>query len=195
MGQLSARLFASDVARSHFSAFLDQTHGKASDDALPRSRCEPAARPARSLGKHAPDDTAITFGTQTFTWGQWRSGILRLAGALRDAGVRPGDRLTVLDLNHLATVELTRAASALGAATVPASFRLSPDQVRYILEDSRPVILFRGASSPSRGRRRRGQPGSAAGGDRRGQRRVRAVPRGRAARRGQQRSARTTSAW
>jgi enoyl-CoA hydratase len=28
MGELSARLFASDVARSHFSAFLDQTHRK-----------------------------------------------------------------------------------------------------------------------------------------------------------------------
>ena len=92
-----------------------------------------------------PDDTAITFGTQTFTWGQWRQRILRLAGALRDAGVRPGDRLTVLDLNHLATVELTLAASALGAATVPANFRLSPDQIRYILEDSRPVMLFQGA--------------------------------------------------
>ena len=92
-----------------------------------------------------PGDTAITFGAQTFTWGQWRQRILRLAGALRDAGVRPGDRLTVLDLNHLATVELTLAASALGAATVPANFRLSPDQIRYILEDSRPVILFQGA--------------------------------------------------
>jgi enoyl-CoA hydratase len=28
MGQLSARLFASDVARSHFAAFFDQTHRK-----------------------------------------------------------------------------------------------------------------------------------------------------------------------
>jgi enoyl-CoA hydratase len=28
MGQLSARLFASDIARSHFSDFLDQTHRK-----------------------------------------------------------------------------------------------------------------------------------------------------------------------
>jgi len=92
-----------------------------------------------------PGDTAITFGTQTFTWGQWRQRILGLAGALRDAGVRHGDRLTVLDLNHLATVELTLAASALGAATVPANYRLSPDQIRYILEDSQPVILFHGA--------------------------------------------------
>jgi acyl-CoA synthetase (AMP-forming)/AMP-acid ligase II len=92
-----------------------------------------------------PDDTAMTFGAQTFTWEQWRERILRLAGALREAGVRGGDRLAVLDLNHLATVEVTLAASSLGAATVPVNFRLSPDQIRYTLEDSRPVILFRGA--------------------------------------------------
>ena len=92
-----------------------------------------------------PDDTAMTFGTETFTWGQWRQRILRLAGALRDAGVRHGDRLAVLDLNHLATIELTLAASSLGAATVPVNFRLSPGQIRYVLEDSRPVILFYGA--------------------------------------------------
>ena len=87
-----------------------------------------------------PDAIAVTFGEQTFTWAQWRQRILRLSGALRDAGVRPGDRLAVLDLNHLATVELTMAGSALGAATAMVNFRLSPDQVRYILEDSRPVV-------------------------------------------------------
>jgi acyl-CoA synthetase (AMP-forming)/AMP-acid ligase II len=92
-----------------------------------------------------PDDTAMTFGASTFTWGQWRQRILRLTGALRAAGVRHGDRLAVLDLNHLATVELTLAASSLGAATVPANFRLSPGQIRYMLEDSRPVILCYGA--------------------------------------------------
>jgi acyl-CoA synthetase (AMP-forming)/AMP-acid ligase II len=88
---------------------------------------------------------AMTFGEQTFTWQEWRQRILRLTGALRDAGVRAGDRLAVLDLNHLATVELTLAASSLGAATVVANFRWSPDQIRYVLEDSRPVILFHGA--------------------------------------------------
>jgi acyl-CoA synthetase (AMP-forming)/AMP-acid ligase II len=92
-----------------------------------------------------PDEGAITFGAQTFTWGQWRQRIGRLTGALRDAGVRRGDRLAVLDLNHLAAIELTLAASSLGAATVPANFRLSPGQIRYVLEDSRPVILFHGA--------------------------------------------------
>jgi acyl-CoA synthetase (AMP-forming)/AMP-acid ligase II len=92
-----------------------------------------------------PDDLAITFGEQAFTWGQWRTRVLRLTGALRAAGVRANDRVAVLDLNHIATVELTLAASALGAATVPANFRLSPDQIRYMLEDSRPVVLFLGA--------------------------------------------------
>ena len=44
-----------------------------------------------------PETTAITFGDQSFTWDQWRTRILRLTGALRDAGVRAGDRLAVLD--------------------------------------------------------------------------------------------------
>ena len=92
-----------------------------------------------------PDALAITFGERSFTWAQWRMRVLRLTGALRGAGVRAGDRVAVLDLNHIATIELTLAASALGAATVPANFRLSSDQIRYILEDSRPVILFHGA--------------------------------------------------
>jgi acyl-CoA synthetase (AMP-forming)/AMP-acid ligase II len=92
-----------------------------------------------------PDDLAVTFGEQAFTWGQWRDRVLRLTGSLRGAGVRAGDRIAVLDLNHIATVELTLAASALGAAIVPANFRLSPDQIRYILSDCRPVILFVGA--------------------------------------------------
>jgi acyl-CoA synthetase (AMP-forming)/AMP-acid ligase II len=92
-----------------------------------------------------PDATAMTFGEQVFTWEQWRQRVLRLTGALRAAGVRAGDRLAVLDLNHLATVELTLAASALRAATVVLNFRLSPDQIRYILRDSQPSLLFHGA--------------------------------------------------
>jgi acyl-CoA synthetase (AMP-forming)/AMP-acid ligase II len=92
-----------------------------------------------------PDAAAITFGERTFTWDQWRQRILRLTGALRASGIGAGDRVAVLDLNHIATLELTLAASSLGAVTVVANFRWSPDQVRYALEDSGPAVLFYGA--------------------------------------------------
>ena len=92
-----------------------------------------------------PDAAAITFGEQTLTWAQWRQRILRLTDALRACGVAAGDRVATLDLNSMATIEVTLAASSLGAATVVANFRWSPDQVRYVLEDSRPVVLFYGA--------------------------------------------------
>jgi acyl-CoA synthetase (AMP-forming)/AMP-acid ligase II len=92
-----------------------------------------------------PDQPCLTFGDRTFTWAQWRERVLRLAGALRSAGVARGDRIATFDLNHLAIVELTMAAASIGAATVIANFRIAPDQLRYVLEDSRPVILFHGA--------------------------------------------------
>jgi acyl-CoA synthetase (AMP-forming)/AMP-acid ligase II len=91
--------------------------------------------------RERPDAIAMTFGDQTYTWEQWRERILRLTGSLRQAGLRHGDRLAVLDRNHLATVELTLAASSLGAATVVLNFRLSMDQIGYALEDSRPAIV------------------------------------------------------
>jgi len=100
--------------------------------------------PLDHWAQERPDDTAITFGAQSFTWGQWRERILRLTGALRDAGVGPGDRVAVLDLNHLATIELTLAGSYVGAATVPLNFRLSADQIGFILADCQPVLLFTG---------------------------------------------------
>jgi hypothetical protein len=97
-----------------------------------------------------PDDTAMTVGAQTFTWGQWRERILRLAsaagrcrGARRRAAGRPRPQPPRHGRAHAGRV------ISLGAATVPVNFRLSPGQVRYILEDSRPMILFRGGSSPT----------------------------------------------
>jgi len=93
-----------------------------------------------------PDAPAMTFGSASYTWAQWRDRILRLTGALRSCGVTAGDRIAVLDLNHLASVELTLAASALGAAVTVINFRLSADQIQYILTDSSPVLVFHGAS-------------------------------------------------
>ena len=93
-----------------------------------------------------PDAQCISYQSQTWTWAQWRDRVHRLAGALASAGVGRGDRIATLDMNNLATVELTNAAAMLGAAHVIVNFRLFGDQLAYVLADSAPKVLVVGAS-------------------------------------------------
>jgi len=92
-----------------------------------------------------PDVTAVTFQDVSYTWAQWRRRILRLSSALRGAGLVRGDRIAVLDLNNLATLELLLAGSGIGVATVVVNSRLTADQIGYVLDDCRPEILFTGS--------------------------------------------------
>ena len=73
----------------------------------------------------APDREALAFGEQSWTWAQLDDRVRRAAGALRASGLGPSDRLAVFDKNHPACIELTLAASLIGAANVVVSFRLS----------------------------------------------------------------------
>jgi fatty-acyl-CoA synthase len=59
-----------------------------------------------------------------------------LADALHQRGVRRGDRVALLALNSPEFLEVLLAAAKLGAITVPVNFRLSADEVRYVLTDS-----------------------------------------------------------
>ena len=92
-----------------------------------------------------PDAPAITFGERTFTWARWRDRVRRTAGALRDDGVQPGDRVAFFDRNHLTCVELNLAAASIGAMNVVVNFRLAPDEVAYILRDCAARTVFVGA--------------------------------------------------
>ena len=65
-----------------------------------------------------------------------------LADQLR---VGPGDRVAVLGENRLEQVELFFAVAKLGAVLVPVNWRLSPDEVTYILTDAEPAVLFYGS--------------------------------------------------
>ena len=92
-----------------------------------------------------PDAHCISYQSQTWTWAQWRDRVHRLAGALASAGVGRGDRIATLDMNNLATVEVTNAAALIGAAHVIVNFRLFGDQLAYVLADSAPRVLLVGA--------------------------------------------------
>ncbi|MFH2009601.1 MAG: long-chain fatty acid--CoA ligase [bacterium] len=59
-------------------------------------------------------------------------------------GVGRGDRVAVLGENRVEQVELYFAAVKLGAVLVPVNWRLSPEEVAYILGDAEPAVLFYG---------------------------------------------------
>ncbi|MCL2580955.1 MAG: long-chain fatty acid--CoA ligase [Streptosporangiales bacterium] len=65
-----------------------------------------------------------------------------LADALWSRGVRRGDRVALLALNSPEFIEVMLAAAKLGAITVPVNFRLSADEVRYVLTDSGASVLL-----------------------------------------------------
>jgi fatty-acyl-CoA synthase len=66
----------------------------------------------------------------------------RLVGWLSDKGVVRGDRVAVLSQNEPEYVFLFFALQRIGAILVPMNFRLTGPEIRYLLDDSAPVLLI-----------------------------------------------------
>ncbi|NLV77915.1 MAG: long-chain-fatty-acid--CoA ligase [Rhodococcus sp.] len=92
-----------------------------------------------------PHSPAVEHLDRSHTWSDWHARLRRLAGALAAAGIGPGDTVAFVDKNNLACLEVTYAASALGAANAVPNFRLADDEMTYVLRDANARILFVGA--------------------------------------------------
>ena len=68
----------------------------------------------------------------------------RNAAAQRAAGLAPGDRIAVLDLNHPSCLELTLACAHVGTANAVVNFRLAPAEIAYVINDAKARLLFVG---------------------------------------------------
>ena len=97
-----------------------------------------------------PHEEAIAFGGLRLTWSQWQERIRRVAGALAAEGIGHGDRVAVIDRNHIAVLDVILAAGTLGAATVVPNWRLKDAELSYILRDSRPRLVVLGAAFTDR---------------------------------------------
>ena len=77
-----------------------------------------------------------------FTYTQFAERASRLAGALREAGVKAGDRVAFLSLNCHRLLEAYYGVLEAGAVLLPLNIRLAPQELAYILNDAGAKILF-----------------------------------------------------
>ena len=89
-----------------------------------------------------PGKTAVVCGDQRFTYAQFADRAARLAGALRQAGVKPGDRVAFLSLNCHRLLEAYYGVLEAGAVLLPLNIRLAPAELTYILNDAGVKVLF-----------------------------------------------------
>ena len=77
-------------------------------------------------------------GGRRWTYSELWADAGRLAAGLADAGVQAGDAVVLQLFNSPEFVLTWLAVQRLGAIAAPINFRLSPGEVAYVLDDSRP---------------------------------------------------------
>ena len=83
-----------------------------------------------------PERLAMIFEGQETRYAELADRVRRQAGMLREAGVCVGDRVGYLGFNHPALLETMFAAQALGAIFVPLNFRLTAEELTFIINDA-----------------------------------------------------------
>ena len=88
-----------------------------------------------------PDGVALVDGDVRLTWPQLDERTNRLAGALADAGVGPGDRILWLGQNSFRIWELLGAAAKIGAMVCPGYWRWAAPEMAFAVEDFDPKVV------------------------------------------------------
>jgi fatty-acyl-CoA synthase len=96
---------------------------------------------ARKLFPDRPLVTRRPGGVVRTTYGDWAERVARLAGALRELGVGPGDRVATFCWNHDRHLETYFAAALMGASYHTLNIRLGGDQLAYILDHARDKVV------------------------------------------------------
>jgi long-chain acyl-CoA synthetase len=99
-------------------------------------------RQAASFGDeplvHHPDGS----GWKVATWADARRAVLSVAGALIDAGVKPGDRVVLMGENSLQWIYCDYGIQAAGAIAVPIYWGTVPEMTQVIAADCEAVLAI-----------------------------------------------------
>ncbi|MCL5808981.1 MAG: AMP-binding protein [Deltaproteobacteria bacterium] len=85
---------------------------------------------------------AIQSEDRQITFGELHDQVSAVSGWLAAKGIHRGDRIAVLTKNRPEFFSLIGAVASLGAIVVPINFRLSGEEIRHILTDTRPELFF-----------------------------------------------------
>src|SRR5262249_23567430 len=81
-------------------------------------------------------------GSHRYTYGDFRQRVHRLANALKDLGLKPGDRVATFGWNHYRHLELYFAVPMLGSVLHTLNIRLFHDQLTYIVNHAPDRFVF-----------------------------------------------------
>ncbi|MGD0212282.1 MAG: long-chain-fatty-acid--CoA ligase [Terriglobales bacterium] len=96
----------------------------------------------RYAAQQFPRKTAVVCQDLRFTYAEFSDRVARLAGALRAASVKPGDRVAFLSLNCHRLLEAYFGVLEAGCVLLPLNIRLAGAELSYILNDSGATFLF-----------------------------------------------------
>lgn len=96
------------------------------------------ARRTRAL---YPDREAVVDGALRLTYAQFFERCDRWSAALQKLGVKPGDRVAYIAPNTHAQLESFYAVPQIGAVLVPINYRLSADEIAYIISHSGSTVV------------------------------------------------------
>lgn len=77
-----------------------------------------------------------------WTYAELDRDVAKFAGALQNRGIAAGDRIAVLARNAPETILIQAACARLGAALIPLNWRLTRSELRLLLDDSMPTLVF-----------------------------------------------------
>ena len=89
-----------------------------------------------------PDEEALVFEDQRLTWRMFNESVDKAARAFLEAGVGKGDRVALLSMARNEFPITYMAANKIGAMWLGLSPKFTLDELRFIINDSRPSVLI-----------------------------------------------------
>jgi acyl-CoA synthetase (AMP-forming)/AMP-acid ligase II len=105
-----------------------------------RSAFERIDQPVTHWAGLTPEAPAVRQGEVVWSYAEFAEAIARVAAFMTDHGVRPGDRILVVQENGQAAVAFLLAAARVGAWTVPVNARLAWPEIEAIRGHARPRL-------------------------------------------------------